>query len=170
MRIQDFKKDFASELETGTLAIGSEISERTIFILADGTIINAEFNEYGDRCTDHRQVLAVEGYDMANMITIEPESGSVILPHENNLTWQQVEAVEGLEEFYPLLEVQSITDTDISCLVQHLIDCGVSFSATLRVIYDESWGVIPTDELDVYSDEEKVEFLYLDNGTVVSVW
>ena len=157
------------ELETGTLAIGSEISEQTIFILRDGTIINAEFNEYGDRCTDHRQVLAVEGYDMGDMITIEPESGSVILPYE--FTWQQVEAVEGLEEFYPLLEVQSITDnTDIVCLVQYFIDCGLPFSTSLKIIYDGTWAVIPNDELDDYSDEDKEEFLYLDNGTVVDVW
>ena len=168
--INEFKKDFAEEIETGALIIADEVSDLTIFILRDGTIIDAEFNEYGDRCTDHRQVLSVQGYSMNDLVTIEPESQTLILP-DNELTWDQVESLGGLEEIYTSLEVQgSYYNYDSIYLIQHLVDCGASLKACFNIIKLGTWAIIPDEELDDYTAEEQDEFFYLENDTIVDVW
>ncbi len=165
---EDFERDFVEELELGTLVIVDKVSEETIFILQDGTIINAEFDDYGSRCTDHHQVLQVEGYDMDDLVTIEPESQTVILPI--NLTCQQINSLDGLEEtYFKLVITSSSYDDNAIYLVNHLLDCGASLNTALTVIMDETWSVIDEDELSEYDECKKENLIYLDNDVIVEV-
>ena len=169
--IKEFEKDFEYELETGMLIIADELSEATIFILEDGTIINAEFDGWGDRCTDHRQVLSDKRYSMDDLVTLEPESQTIILP-DNGTTQEQYESLKGIEEIYKSLDVlgSQKNGTDIY-LIQYLIDAGASWETAQGVVKSGSWQVIDRDDYEnEYTSEEKDDFFFLDNGDIVDVW
>lgn len=166
---EQFVKDFATELKEGALIISDTLSDHTIFILQDGTYIDGEFTKFGDRCTVHAQVLR-EGYSLHDLVTIEPERQTVILP-DVGTTWEQYQALYGIEELYPLLNVlgSNKNGTDIY-LIQYLLDCGASWESAQGVIMDDTWTLIDPDEYDDYEPEEKEELFILDNGDIVEVW
>lgn len=167
---EQFTKDFELELQEGTLNISDTVTSETIFILRDGTNINAQFNEFGVRCTDHRQVLSDSRYSMNDLVTIEPESQTIILP-DNFLTWEQLKQFDGLDDIYSEIEVQgSNCNSDYVYLVQYLVDCGMDLKDALSIVKNGSWAVIPDDEINDYDENDKDDFIYLDNGTIVDIW
>ncbi len=169
--INEFKKDFAMELEEGMLKIGDVVSNETIFILRDGTIINAEFNEYGDRCTDHRQVLSDSRYSIDDLITIEPESQTVILP-VNAVTTEQVESLQTIDEVYSDIEWLESNDNQANKtieLIRWLYDAEVTISRIFGIVKSGSFAELDGSELDDYDEIEKDELIYTESA-VFEVW
>lgn len=167
---EQFMKDFATELNENVLFIRDTLTDHTIFVLSDGTYIDAEFSEFGDRCTVHSQVLNEDGYTMDDLVTIEPERQTVIMP-EKGFTWEQYNALNGIEDIYNNLYVlgSQRNGTEIY-LLQYLLDCGASWESAQGVIMDDTWTLIDPDEYDDYEPEEKEELFILDNGDIVEVW
>lgn len=167
---EQFVKDFATELKEGTLFISDTLTNHTIFVLSDGTYIDGEFNEFEERCTDHSQVLNEEGYTMDDLVTIEPERQTVIMP-DKGLTWEQYNALNGIEDIYNNLYVigSQRNGTEIY-LLQYLLDCGASWESAQGVIMNDTWEVIEPNDYDDYETEEKEELFILNNGDIVDVW
>lgn len=96
---QNFIKDeiFQELIEMEDVYLAYEPSEYTIFVLQDGTVINSLFS-YGDRMTDHHAILQQEGWDIERLITVEPETHTVILPI--NPTNEQYESIEAFKNIW----------------------------------------------------------------------
>lgn len=72
-------------------------SEHTIFILEDGTAIDSLYS-LDTRITDHHAILQEEGWDIERLITVEPETHSVILPIKP--TNEQLESIESIKNVW----------------------------------------------------------------------
>lgn len=96
---ENFEKNeiFQEYLEYEDLFLEVEPSECTIFILEDGISVNSMFMS-GSRVTDHHSVLQEVEWNMEQLVTIEPETHTVILP--TNPTSEQVESVETLKNIW----------------------------------------------------------------------
>ena len=81
---------FQELIEMEDISLEYEPSEYTIFVLEDGTAIDSLFF-LGDRMTDHHAILQEDGWDMERLITVEPETHTVILPV--NSTPEQIESI-----------------------------------------------------------------------------
>lgn len=96
---ENFEKNeiFQEYLEFEDLYFDVEPSEETIFILQDGVSVNSMFVS-GNRVTDHHSVLQEDGWNMEQLVTIEPETHTVILPI--NPTPEQYESIETLKNIW----------------------------------------------------------------------
>lgn len=96
---ENFEKNeiFQEYLEFEDLDLDYEPSYRTIFILEDGVAVNSMFM-LGDRVTDHHAVLQEEGWDIERLITVEPETHTVILPIKP--TSKQEESIKTLKNMW----------------------------------------------------------------------
>lgn len=96
---ENFEKNeiFQEYLEIEDLDLDFEPSYRTIFILEDGVSVNSMFM-LGDRVTDHHSVLQEDEWDMERLVTVEPETHTVILPI--NPTPQQDKGIEILKDIW----------------------------------------------------------------------
>lgn len=78
---ENFVKDelFQELIEMEDIYLEYEPSEYTIFVLEDGTAVNSLFY-LGDRMTDHHAILQQDEWIIERLITVEPETHTVILP------------------------------------------------------------------------------------------
>lgn len=125
---KDFERDFNELIETEDLYIEYESLEYTIFILADGTPINAMF-EFGYRATDHNAVLSEPGYTMDEMVTIEPESQTIILPKA--ITEEQLKTIKGYDNLGWQVTFQSVCNEELEDYINELIYNGFKPSEAL---------------------------------------
>lgn len=101
---KQFMVDFDIEIQEGTLNISDELRPETIFVLEDGTCVNAEYG-YGYRLTDHHSVLSESGYGMDKLVTIDPESQTIILP-DHGTTPGQDQILRDLGQVYNVYDIQ----------------------------------------------------------------
>ena len=85
---------FQELIEMGDISLENEPSERTIFILEDGTVVNSLFSS-GTRMTDHHAILQENGWNIERLITVEPETHTVILPITPTI--DQIASIESLK-------------------------------------------------------------------------
>lgn len=168
---EQFKKDFAPELKEGVLIINDEVTEATIFILQDGTIIDAQFDEFNDRCTDHHQVLSDSCYSLDDLVTIEPESQTIILP-VNGVTSEQIEALTDIDNVYSVinwLESNNNLENNTIELIQWLYEAGVSIQTIFDIIRSGSFAELDEEEVNDYEPEEKDDLIYTESA-IFDVW
>lgn len=168
---EQFEKDFETELNEGVLTISATLSDHTIFVLQDGTIIDAQFDEFECRLTDHRQVLLDSRYTIDDLVTIEPETGTVILPI-NGLSSEQYKILQKLDTVYDDIYFE---ESNINCmnntieLIQWLHEAGVSTETIFCIIESGSFAEIDETELDDYDETEKDELIYT-SSSIFDVW
>ncbi len=170
--INEFKKDFAMELEEGMLYISDTLSEQTIFILGDGTIINAEFNEYGDRCTDHRRVLSDSRYSIDDLVTIEPESQTIILP-DNGTTQEQDNALLDIDQVYncyDLYVLYSNSEHIEQAVIMLLLSAGATWETAYLTGVQHAYTQYTVDEYEKMDETEKDELVVIDDDIIVYIW
>lgn len=90
---ENFVKDdlFQELIEIEDIYLEDEASEYSIFVLEDGTAVNSLFL-LGERITDHQTILQQDGWIIERLITVEPETHTVILPIKP--TNEQFECIE----------------------------------------------------------------------------
>lgn len=78
---ENFVKDelFQELIEMEDIFLEYEPSENSIFVLEDGTVVDALFCQ-GNRVTGHRAILQQEDWPIERLVTVEPETHTVILP------------------------------------------------------------------------------------------
>lgn len=92
MRSDDFKK-LNNEFEPGTFTLSREFNKKSsMFITTDGFFINGEVTEWGDRVTDHHELLRET--DCSEMIIVDPERETLIIQDKTKITDEQAKAVQ----------------------------------------------------------------------------
>lgn len=166
-----FMKDFEIELQEGALNITDELTPETIFILDDGTCVNAEYG-YGYRLTDHHCVLSKNGYTMNKMVTIEPETGTIILP-DYETTTEQDQTLLDLDQVYNTRDVQ-VEYSNIGhiehAVIMYLLDAGVSWESAYLTGVQRIYSVYSVDEYEQLDDLEKEELFVIDDNIIVDFW
>ncbi len=166
-----FMKDFEVELQGGFLNITDELTPETIFILEDGTCINAEYG-YGERLTDHSIVLMTEGYDMEHLVTIEPESTTIILP-DNETTIEQDQTLLDLDQVYNSYDIQveySSAGHIEQAVIMYLLEAGASWGTAYLTGVQHEYTEYSVDEFDQLDDLEKEELFVINDNIIVEFW
>lgn len=100
MRSDDFKK-LNNEFEPGTFTLSSEFNKKaTMFILSDGVFINGEVTEYGDRVTDHHELM--REVDCSGLIIVDPERETLIV-QDPKITDEQSKALLQVPEYFEVM-------------------------------------------------------------------
>lgn len=166
-----FMKDFETELLEGTLNITDELTPATIFILEDGTCVNAEYR-FGERLTDHRWVLSENGYTMDKMVTIEPETSTIILPASETTT-EQDRTLLDLDQVYNTCDVQ-VEYSNIGhieqAVIMYLLQAGAPWETAYLTGVQHEYTEYSVEEYEELDDSEKDELFVIDDDIIVSFW
>lgn len=133
---KDFERDFAELIELGDIFIEHEVSEYTIFILADGTPVDAHF-ELGYRSIDHNAVLCND-YTMEEMVTIEPERHA-ILADTTQLTNEQLDTLKGYSNMWDEILFYDIENDCITEQVNELLSLGYDLVTAITIASDPNY-------------------------------
>lgn len=93
---------FQELIEMGDIFLDDCPADCTIFILEDGTVINA-LSSCGVRMTDHHAILQEDDWVIERLITVEPETHNIILP--TNPTIEQLDSIEAINNLWNDLQV-----------------------------------------------------------------
>ena len=138
MRTQkDFERDFAELIELGDIYIEHEVSEYTIFILADGTPVNAYF-ELGYRSIAHNAVLCHDDYTMEEMVTIEPERHAILVDTAQ-LTNEQLDTLKGYSNIWDEILFYDIENDCITEQVNELLSLGYDLVTAITIASDPNY-------------------------------
>lgn len=138
MRTQkDFERDFAELIELGDIFIEHEVTECTIFILADGTPVDACF-EFGYRSIDHRAVLCHDDYTMEEMVTIEPERHAILL-NTAQLTNEQLDTLKAYSNIWDEILFYDIENDCITEQVNELLSLGYDLVTAITIASDPNY-------------------------------
>ena len=138
MRTQkDFERDFAELIELGDLFIEHEVSEHTIFILADGTPVDAYF-ELGYRSIAHNGVLCHDDYPMEEMVTIEPERHAILVD-TTQLTNEQLDTLKGYSNIWDDILFYDIENDCITEQVNELLSLGYDLVTAITIASDPNY-------------------------------
>lgn len=88
---------FQELIEMEDICLEDTASEHTIFVLEDGTAINALFCMSG-RVTVHNAILQEDEWDMERLITVEPETHTIILPV--NPSYEQTKSIDQFKNIW----------------------------------------------------------------------
>ena len=168
---KQFEKDFATELDKGMLWTSDTLSPKTIFILEDGLCVNAEY-EFGFRLTDHHCVLCEEGYSMDHLVTIEPESGTVILP-DCETTTEQDRTLLDLDQLYNTSEIQveySNVGHIEQDIIMYLLGAGASWESAYLTGVQHEYTQYTNEEYEELDDLDKDELFVIDDDIIVDFW
>lgn len=134
---KDFERDFAELIEIGDLFIEPEVSEYTIFILADGTAIDSCF-ELGYRVIDHNAVLCHDDYTMEEIVTIEPERHAIML-NTAQLTNEQLETLNDYSIIWDEILFYDIENDCITEQVNELLSLGYDLVTAITIASDPNY-------------------------------
>lgn len=134
---KDFERDFAELIELGDLFIEHEVSEYTIFILADGTSVDACF-ELGYRAIDHNTVLCHDDYTMEEMVTIEPERHAILVD-TTQLTNEQLDTLKGYSNMWDEILFYDIENDCITEQVNELLSLGYDLVTAITIASDPNY-------------------------------
>lgn len=138
MRTQkDFERDFAELIELGDIFIEHEVSEYSIFILADGTPVDACF-DLGYRSIDHNTVLCHDDYTMEEMVTIEPERHAILVD-TTQLTNEQLHTLKGYSNMWDEILFYDIENDCITEQVNELLSVGYDLVTAITIASDPNY-------------------------------